>query len=233
MTEENLLYGLVQSFYDAAAGQSDFGLLAPQVAHAFNASSCAIQIRGGFASAAEIASATANYTPELVQQYQEYYYKVDVWANVAMRWPQEAILGSEDMISDEEYERTELYNDYSRYAGIFYVLGAVTKIGGPGGALGAFGIHRSRREGLFSPEEKQRAAILLPHLNRALQLRERLGRMDISQQTMMQALEMAGVAILLSANDGRLAVWDRGAVRGNFCTRAGDGISGLAAWADP
>ena len=137
-------------------------------------------MRGGFVRPVERISSTSNYTPELNAKYQDYYYKVDTWANRAMEWQHEAILGSDDIISDDEYERTEVYNDYSRYAGIFYVLGAVTKIGGPGGARGAFGIHRSRREGLFSPEEKQRAAILLPHLNRALQLRERLGRMDIS-----------------------------------------------------
>lgn len=196
--------GLVQALYDSAAGRGDLSSLAPQIASMFDASSCQIQMRGGFTRPVERISSTPNYTPELNAKYQDYYYKVDTWANLAMARPQEAILASDDIISDAEFERTEIYQEYNRLLGTFYVLGTVTRIGGSGNAVGAFGVHRSRQEGLFSAEEKRRASVLLPHLKRALQLRERLGRMEVQQHAMAQALEMAGIAILLAAEDARL-----------------------------
>jgi DNA-binding CsgD family transcriptional regulator/PAS domain-containing protein len=212
---------LVQSLYDAAAGSGDFSMLAPRIANAFNAASCQIQVRGGFIRPVERVSSTGNYTPELNAKYQDYYYKVDTWANLAMARPQEAILGSDDVISDAEYERTEIYQDYNRHLGTFYVLGTVTKIGGPGDAVGAFGVHRSRQEGLFSAEEKHRATLLLPHLKRALQLRERLGRMDIQSHAMVQALEIASVAVLLAADNGGVLFAN---VAAEAILRRGDGL---------
>jgi DNA-binding CsgD family transcriptional regulator len=204
MEEFGAISDLIGALYDAASGIASFEPIAGQIAGAFGSQSCNIQVRNGFAGPCERVTFTGNYTPEMIQSYNQHYYQHDVWVNLAMRHPNERILGSDDLILDAEYRETLIHREYSRHMGIFYLMGGRVSLGGPDGAFGVLGIHHSEQEGLFSPEEKRRGALLLPHLQRALQLRERLGQMDIQQQAMFQAMETISLGVLLAAEDGRV-----------------------------
>ena len=204
MEEFGPLSDLIGALYDAASGVISFEPIAGQIAKAFGSQSCAIQVRNGFAGPCERVAFTPNYTPEAVARYNQYYYQHDVWANLAMSSPSGGILGSDDLISDNEYRETLIYREFSRPMGIFYLAGALVPMGGPNKAFGVLGIHRNEQEGLFAPEEKRRASLLLPHLQRSLQLRERLGQMDLQQQAMFQAMETISLGVFLAAGDGRV-----------------------------
>lgn len=204
MEEFGVISNLIGALYDAASGVAPFAPIAGQIAEAFGSESCAIQVRNGFAGPCERVTFTPNYTPEMVERYNQHYYQHDVWVNLAMRHPGGRILGSDDLISDEEFRETLIYQEFSRHMDVFYLLGGLVPVGGPGNALGVLGIHRPEREGFFTPDEKRRGSLLRPHLQRALQLRERLGQMDIQQQAMFQVMETISLGVFLAAEDGRV-----------------------------
>jgi DNA-binding CsgD family transcriptional regulator len=196
--------GLIEALYDAATGNSSFWPLGPRIAAAFQSKSCVLQVRGGFGGAVERVTTTANCGPEMMDKYLSYYYQHDVWVNKAMMYPRNVILGSDDIISDSEFRESLIYRDICRLTGTFYVLGALLSIGDPHGAFGVFGVLRSEKDGLFPAEQKRRGAILVPHLKRALQLRERLRGIDIQQRAIHEALEGLAVGVMVAAENGRL-----------------------------
>ena len=104
------------------------------------------------------------------------------------------------------------------------MLGALLSIGGPRGAWGVLGVHRTEQEGLFPAEDKRRCAILLPHLKHALQLRERLSGIDIQQRAIHEALERLAVGVVVVDEGGRLLFAN--AVAEKFF-RVGNGLSVL------
>ena len=213
--------GLIEALYDAASGNRSFWPLGPKIARAFGSESCALQVRGGCAGLVEQVTKTANFTQEFIDRYQAYYYQHDIWVNKALAHPRDVVLGSDDIISDAEFRESLIYLDHCRPAGCFYVLGALLSIGGPGNALGVFGVHRDEKAGSFPAEEKQRGMVLLPHLRRALQLRERLGRLDLQQRAMSDALEALAVGVMLLADNGRVLFSNTVAER---LLRPGNGI---------
>ena len=202
MDEPGGFSGLIETLYDAASGNRPFWPLGPQIARAFGSESCTLQVRGGFAGLVEQATKTANFTQEFLDRYQSYYYRHDIWVNKALAYPRDVVMGSDDLISDAEFRNSLIYLDHCRPAGCFYVLGALMSVGGPNNALGVFGGHREEKARLFPPAEKQRAMILLPHLRRALQLRERLGRLDLQQRAMSDALEALAIGVMIVGDNG-------------------------------
>jgi DNA-binding CsgD family transcriptional regulator/PAS domain-containing protein len=147
---------------------------------------------------------TENYTPKILAHYAAHYYQHDVWANRGMAHPKGVMMASEDLISDAEFRETVLYRDHCRHAGCFYIVGALVPIGGPNDAFGAFGVHRAESDGLFPATAKQFGTLLLPHLKRALQLRERLARLEIQHKATLDAMATLSIGILVVGEDARI-----------------------------
>jgi DNA-binding CsgD family transcriptional regulator len=202
MDELGEVSGLIEALYDAASGNRSFWPLAPQIARAFGSESCVLQVRGGFAGPVEHVTKTTNFTPEFLDLYQDYYYQHDIWVNKALACPRDAVLGSDDIISDAEFRESLIYQDHCRTIGCFYVLGALLSVGGPNQAFAVFGVHRDEKAGVFPAETKRLGTILLPHLRRALQLRERLGPLDIQRRAMSDALEGLAIGVMVVADTG-------------------------------
>lgn len=195
---------LIGEIYAAASGDAPFWPIAPKIALAFSSGSCILQVRNGFAGPIEHLTVTPNYTPELIATYDTYYHQHDVWANRGISHPVGSVLGSDDLIADSEFRETTIFREDAKLTKCFYLLGAILPIGGPDSAFGILGIHRNETETLFSSEEKRQGEQFLPHLKRALQLRERLARSDIRQQAMLQTMETLALGVMLVTCRGQV-----------------------------
>jgi DNA-binding CsgD family transcriptional regulator/PAS domain-containing protein len=102
-----------------------------------------------------------------------------------------------------KFQETTLRREHDSAIQSFYLF-HVLPIGGPDNASGILGIHRSETEPPFSFEEKRQAEMFLPHLQRALQLRERLARSNIRQQAMLQTMETLALGVLLVTAKGQV-----------------------------
>lgn len=195
---------LIGEIYAAASGEAPFWPLAPRIASAFNSGSCMLHVRNGFAGPIEHLTVTPNYTPELMATYDTYDYNHDVCTNLGMLNPPDTIPGNDDPISDNEYRETLMYREHITLTECLYLLGAILPIGGPDSAFGVLGIQRNETDVLFGPEEKRQGEMFLPHLKRALQLRERLARLDIRQQAMLQTMETLELGVILVTEKGQV-----------------------------
>lgn len=113
------------------------------------------------------------HTEEAFRLYAERYHHVDLWAEFARRRPQTRGVLGESLVPEEVFERSEIWNDYSRlHVGAFHLLGAVFDLGG--GRTGILGLHRPKGAGAFDEDDRRQLDRVLPHVQRALQLRARL-----------------------------------------------------------
>jgi len=147
-------------------------------------------------------SVTSNYTPSLRAAYVAHYWKLDLWAERGAKLGFSRAVESRDIISDKDLVRTEFYNDWLRPLDLFYITGAALRL--DPSHISFLGVHRPRRRGAFNASDKQAMQQLLPHVERALQLRLRLAGGAHERHAMLDALERAGGAVLVVARDARL-----------------------------
>ena len=195
---------LVVELYDAASGHAPFWPLAPKIADAFSSGGCVLQVRNGFAGPIERLTATPNYTPELIAAYNAYYHQHDVSTSRGIGHPPDSVLSCDDLIADSEFLATTILREHSTATQSFYLFDAILPIGGPESASGILGIHRNETDSLFSFKEKRQGELFLPHLKRALQLRERLARLEIQQQAMLQTMDTLVLGVMLVTSNGQV-----------------------------
>jgi DNA-binding CsgD family transcriptional regulator len=145
--------------------------------------------------------AMPGFTQEAVRLYGEHYHSVDLWADLGRRRPQmRAVLG-ENLVPEAVFERSEVWNDYSRHhVGAFHLLGAVFDLGE--GRAGLLGLHRPRDAGAFDEDDRRQLDRLLPHLRRALQLRARLSAETTRLSLGAAALDALALGVVVTDREG-------------------------------
>ena len=115
---------LIGRVYDAALDETLWPGLASQIAQTFNYPSTVVQLRSMQNGGVEPLTATANLGPDGLQAYVSHYGECDVWLQRAAATHATGVLASKDLITDQELERTEFYQDLLRTLEIFHVVGA-------------------------------------------------------------------------------------------------------------
>jgi DNA-binding CsgD family transcriptional regulator len=200
------LWDLIDKVYEAATDDACWPQLAPQIARTFGSTSTTLQVqRSGHSS--HILSMTDNVRAR-IEAYQEHYWQRDIWVERATRMIGMSKVGtSADMVSDAEFQETEFYRDWCRHLDVFYVVGAVFPSGA--GKLGVLGIHRPRSAGTYEEDERYGVSRFLPHLQRALRVREQLGQAAIERQMSLEVLYRTQTAIVLVAADASILFANR------------------------
>jgi DNA-binding CsgD family transcriptional regulator/PAS domain-containing protein len=141
------------------------------------------------------------FAKDASQLYAEHYHRVDLWANHARNSPRlRAVLG-QNLVPEAVFERSEVWNDYLRpNAGAFHLLGAVFELGG--GRVAALGLHRPRDAEPFDEEDRRQIDRVLPHLQRALQLRARLADETARLSLGTAALEALTLGVVVTDREG-------------------------------
>lgn len=85
-------------------------------------------------------------------------------------------LNSQNIISDQDFERSEHYQNVFRPNGNFYAMG--TQFEREGGRALHIGIHRPRQRGSFTPEELASLELFSPHLRRVARLSHLLAELN-------------------------------------------------------
>ena len=195
------LLQLIDHVYSAALDEEQWSNVAPEIAHTFGSSSTTLMIERVGASS-QILSMTENVSAR-IDAYRDHYWKSDIWVERAVqRIGMSRVGSSRDIVSDTEFQETEFYRDWCRHLDVFYVVGAVFP-SGPG-ELGVLGIHRPRSSGAYDEDDKYFVSRFLPHLQRALRVREQVGRAGVAERLSWETLNRCDTAAFLVAADGRL-----------------------------
>ena len=193
---------VIGSFYEAALDPSLWTGLAPQVAAAFDASSAVLKTYDA-AGALDLLEVTDNFghAPK-DEALVDYWHRNDLWVERSAAYGAGRVVVGHELVPASELEETGYYRDWLRPLAIHDLVGGVVELGG---GLGVLGVHRDRTEAAFGAREARTAAILLPHLERALKIQARLS--PVARQATSAALEQSGVAVLVVDGSNHLILY--------------------------
>jgi len=225
MTHSNVS-SLIGDLYDAALDPPSWKGIGAKIATAFSSSSCALQVRTA-SNEMEIVSRTGDLEDRLWQMYKDHYYTQDLWVNEAVKLPPGTVFVDTELVSEAQARRSEIFEWLERMNWLekmnsLKYCGAVISLGGSD--LGLVGIHRGSGQREFSVADKQHLGILLPHIQRALQLRRKMVALESQRDAAASGFDRLKVAALICDNVGRIVLAN---AKADDLLREADGISGV------
>ena len=209
MYSEDMLFRLVERIYDAA--------IAPELWPAF-LEALAEVMDGHLANLAHtdargekiIFGATARFDPEARREYDEHYATLDPWFKSAtakgLIRTGEIELGQR-LVSANDYQKTGFYNDFGRGYGFDAGLSVILRM--DHNVAAAVSVTQRGRE--FGDAELALVRRLLPHLQRALQIHERLTGLAHQRSAAEEVIDRLPFGVVLVDASGRAVLVNRAA----------------------
>jgi DNA-binding CsgD family transcriptional regulator len=189
-----LFSSLVEGLYGAALNPADWPRLAQMFAGEFGTESCAIFQFNQAQRSADMLGFTANFDTKAVGDYEAYYNQKDLFAiGISKLGIDRATLGAE-IVREAEFFNSEIFDGYAKRIGIFWFVGGLMTL--ENHFMGAIGLHRPHGARAFDPDDQRKLAMLLPHLSRALLLRNRLAGLTRDNKIVLAALENLSVGMM-------------------------------------
>ncbi|WP_430398784.1 helix-turn-helix transcriptional regulator [Ferrovibrio sp.] len=198
---------LVEALYEAALNPAQWNGMAQRIATAFDAPSCALQLRDTSANQTAVLYVTDNYDQKSLQDYESYFASRDPYVDGALRAGIGRPVLGQEIISAQDYMNSEIFADFAKRIGICHIVGAMLPVSST--AIGGLGIHSEVGAAPFTDEDKTQFTLLLPHVIRALQLHSRLNTLERDRSIGFQALEAMSVGVMLVTLSGQLVFANR------------------------
>lgn len=151
------------------------------------------------------------FNTEFMQEYVAHYGALDPWNARVMQWPVGIAAPTYVLMPEDEFRRTEFYQDYLRRTGAFYGLGGLVERAD--GRIAVFGVQRGYEDGRFPVETVDLVGALMPHLKRAYRMHSAVGRALRDRETLEETLRVVPQAVLIVGRDSRLVFANRAAER--------------------
>ena len=159
------------------------------------------------------------FDTEFMGDYIAHYGALDPWNSRVMQWPVGVAAPTYVLMPDDEFRRTEFYQDYLRRTGVFYGLGGLVERAD--GRMAVFGVQRSYEGGRFPTESVELVGALMPHLKRAYRMNTALAQARQERASLEETLHLVPQPVLIVDREARLIFANGAAER---LLAAGDGI---------
>lgn len=192
---DSKLSALIAHLYDAALDSALWPGTASLIAEAFGSISTVVKLHTNGAQVNLLECTDNLVVSEREQAWANEWHRRDLWVERSVACGMSCVITDEDLVTREEQLHSGFYQEWLRNLGIYHMLGAVFPAGD--GAIGVLGIHRAQGAGAYDSTERQRAAFLLPHLQRALRLGQRFAAVSHQHAAALQALDRLDTGVLL------------------------------------
>lgn len=193
---------LIAHLYDAAVDDRLWHGTASRIASAFGSSSTVLKLHSDDLRV-DMLECTGNLmVSQREQAWADDWHRKDLWVERSVAFGLSRIITDEQLVTREEQQRGGFYGEWLPRLGIHHMLGAVFPA--TDGAIGVIGIHRAQAEGAYAADDRRKAAILLPHLQRALQLGQRLSAAALTRNAALQALDRLDAGVLVVDRNCRI-----------------------------
>lgn len=199
---ESRLSALIAHLYDAAMDPALWPGTASRIAQALGSTSAVIKLHGDGGEVSLLECTRNLVVSERDQAWADDWHRRDLWVERSVAYGMSRIITDECLVTREEQARSGFYQEWLRHLGIHHMLGAVFPTSA--GVVGVLGIHRPRDAGTYSDHERRQAAIVLPHLQRALRLGQRFAALSQQQSVALQALDRIDTGVLVVDGDCRI-----------------------------
>ena len=164
------------------------------------------------------------------RRYREYYAGLNMWTDRAAHlWQPGKVGGGNQLIADAALVKTEFYADFLRPQEHFHAIGGM--ISREGSATSFLAAFRAKRNGTFEAEEHALTRQLLPHLDVALRIQNRIAGLETRLEQTSEALNQASHGIIVANAAGMVLFMNRqaeailGQNSGSDGTHASRGLS--------
>ncbi|ONG47334.1 hypothetical protein BKE38_23925 [Pseudoroseomonas deserti] len=196
---------LTGALYDACLQPEALARFPEQLRQALGASSAAVLSIHGRSGVPVGPIQGSQLDPVALASYQQHWHRHDPRARFALANPQLRVLRGQDAIADADYAATPYYNDFARHIDAFHVAAARTAPDAQG-HIGVLALHRPRQLGAFDAPAMEGLAGLLPHLQRAIQLAERLHAAELKAELGLAALDGLRLPALVLSGQGQMVL---------------------------
>lgn len=193
------LSDLIGQLYEASIDSRLWSGIAPKIAHAFNSNSTVLKLHNG--PSVQLLECTDNMlVPDNQREWAEHWHKHDLWVERTVAFGLSTIVTDRDLVTRQEQSSSGFYREWLPTMDIFHLVGAAFPVGDE--AVGVLGIHRPEGAHHFGKADQMRAALLLPHLRRALQLGQSLS--SVPQRAALDVLDRLDAGVLVVTQAGRV-----------------------------
>jgi DNA-binding CsgD family transcriptional regulator/PAS domain-containing protein len=141
----------------------------------------------------------------------------DLMANTVVQrglFVEGAVEIGENIVPYEQIRQAPIYRELNHPNGIDHFLGGVIfDFNSPNGLPTCMNFYRSEREGPFTPEERERLVIVLPHVSRAFAVMAKLREADVRIAANLAAFDRIASGVLLFNAQGAVIFASRAARR--------------------
>lgn len=141
-------------------------------------------------------SITQNFSEKSLIDYGEHFYKVDEWMIRGSQTVQGTSFGGSELISRDDFERSECYADYGRFLGLYDTVASVfeTSTG-----LCAFGVHRDKEDNSFDEKDRFLFNLIIPHIYKinSIELHSKFSTQACVNGLLFETLSQKGSSVIL------------------------------------
>jgi DNA-binding CsgD family transcriptional regulator len=193
---------LIEAFYDAAVGHRPWDEVSRQIVDKLASTSLMLSVLHPRGSAVDVVT-TQGLTAENVQEYGQFAHH-DPWLASVMgkQLFDRALIGTE-IVEERELVRSYMYNEFLRpKTNVHHLTGSVLQL--DGGYLAIVGTHRPRDAQDFSSREARQLGQVLPHLRRALEVRQKLQTAEQATRSVYSVLDRLSLGVIMLGAAGQL-----------------------------
>lgn len=210
---------LITAIYDAALNPRLWQNCFDQMRALLSAESALATLQDPASGSAALVA--CNMDAAFIQQYADGWWQKDIWAHGGIRHQRGRAFIVSELVSDAEWMRSEIYNELVKpLADCRHCLGSIVDVGS---SLGVMGLHRPAMASDFTEAERRQFQGLVPHIQRALRIGQKLERQDLAQRTALAAIDALSFGIIVVDAAGRALLMNRVA---EACFRPGGGLTG-------
>ena len=152
---------------------------------------------------------SVNVDPFYQRSFVEYYAIHNPWTapKVAHLWTPGRVLDGQELVADAEFVKTEFYNDYLKPQGLYSAFGSLISR-----QNSASGIITALRPHAVPPEEgHELLRLLMPHLQTAMRLHQRLSQLEVTVSAMSDALDHLPGGVIMADIHSQILFLNRAA----------------------
>jgi DNA-binding CsgD family transcriptional regulator/PAS domain-containing protein len=192
---------LIDSIYEAVLQPDEWETVIQGMAAQFSASNVAI---AGYNAQTHVTEASDwRKDTEYLQSFAAYWVKHNFLWDSTIALPVGTTFRFDTIVERDQLERSPIYNEWFRPQDMEFVLGTHLLTEGPWSVTAT--LYRATDQGEFDSRDMARFAALLPHLQRATQLRARLARADLYRSDLRSALDTLDRAAILVDREAKVA----------------------------
>lgn len=195
LTEGSGLSRLVTRLYDAALDETLWPGTAAELAAALGSTSAVVKLHGAAGQVSLVECTDNLVVPARDQAWAEDWHRRDLWVARSVAAGMGRVITDEDLVTPDEQAKSGFYQEWLPRLDIHHLLGAVFPTAD--GSTGVLGVHRPRGAGGYTEIDRRRAALVLPHVQRALRLSQRLAAAEDRAAAAGGALERLDTGVLV------------------------------------